>query len=109
MADHQNLIGPRLYSCFNCRNILSQHEHIVSKSFQSSNGRAFLFSHVINIVEGSKQDRHLNTGLHTVADVFCSDCGESVGWKYLKAFEDSQKYKEGKTILECFKIIKENW
>ena len=49
------------------------------------------------------------TGLHTVADVCCSECGELLGWKYLRAYEESQKYKEGKIILEKFKIAKENW
>ncbi|XP_031283431.1 protein yippee-like 5 [Pistacia vera] len=76
---------------------------------QATSGRAFLFSHAINIVEGLKENRHLITGLHTVADVFCSDCGETLGWKYERAYDESQKYKEGKVVLENFKIVKENW
>jgi len=75
---------------------------------QAHSGRAFLFSHAENIVAGPKEDRHLLTGLHTVADVFCSDCGESLGWKYIKAYEASQKYKEGKVVLEKFKIIQDD-
>ncbi|KAJ4728072.1 Protein yippee-like [Melia azedarach] len=103
------LTGPRMYSCYKCRNPVSRHDDIVSKGFQSSSGRAFLFSHAMNIVEGVKEDRHLLTGLHTVADVYCSDCGEMLGWKYERAYEESQKYKEGKIVLEKFKIVKENW
>ncbi|KAH7578080.1 hypothetical protein ACOSP7_000789 [Xanthoceras sorbifolium] len=106
MAD---LIGPRMYCCFKCRNPVSRHDDIISKAFQASNGRAFLFTHAMNIVEGPKQDRHLITGLHTVADVSCSDCGQVLGWKYERAYEESQKYKEGKIVLEKFKIVKENW
>ena len=49
------------------------------------------------------------TGLHTVADVFCCDCCQVLGWKYERAYEESQKYKEGKFILEKSKIVKENW
>lgn len=49
------------------------------------------------------------TGLHMVADVHCADCREVLGWKYEKAYEDSQKYKEGKVVLEKYKIVKENW
>ncbi len=41
-----------------------------------------------------------------MADVFCSDCQAYVGWKYEEAFEESQKYKEGKFILEKAKIVK---
>ncbi|KAK0592395.1 hypothetical protein LWI29_018393 [Acer saccharum] len=56
-----------------------------------------------------KEDRHLLTGLHTVADISCADCREVLGWKYERAYEASQKYKEGKFILEKSKIVKENW
>ncbi|KAJ9188177.1 hypothetical protein P3X46_003564 [Hevea brasiliensis] len=102
-------IQPRLYSCYRCRNLVSCHDDIISKSFQASNGRAFLFSHAMNIIVGHKEDRQMITGLHTVADVYCSDCGELLGWKYERAYEESQKYKEGKFVLEKFKIVKENW
>ncbi|KAH0686064.1 hypothetical protein KY285_016609 [Solanum tuberosum] len=44
------------------------------------------------------------TGMHTVADIFCVCCGSIVGWKYETAHEKSQKYKEGKSVLERFKI-----
>ncbi|CAJ2663076.1 hypothetical protein P8452_74100 [Trifolium repens] len=102
MAD---LMGSRAYCCFKCQNLVAFHDDIVSKDFQASNGRAFLFSHAMNIFLGPKEDRQLMTGLHTVADVYCSDCGEELGWKYIKAYEETQKYKEGKCVLEKFKIV----
>ncbi|CAL5323376.1 unnamed protein product [Camellia sinensis] len=105
----EELVGPRLYSCYNCRNHVSLHDDIISKAFQGRNGRAFLFSHAMNIVVGPKEDRNLMTGLHTVADIYCADCREVLGWKYERAYEASQKYKEGKFILEKSKIVKENW
>ena len=49
------------------------------------------------------------TGLHTVADIYCNDYREVLGWKYERAYQETQKYKEGKFILEKSKIIKENW
>ncbi|CAM8884115.1 unnamed protein product [Rhodiola kirilowii] len=103
------VVGPRLYSCCNCGNNVALHDDIISKSFQGKHGRAFLFSHAMNISTGPKEDRQLMTGLHTVADVFCSDCNETLGWKYERAYEESQKYKEGKIILEKSKIVKDNW
>uniref|UniRef100_A0A803L598 Yippee domain-containing protein n=1 Tax=Chenopodium quinoa TaxID=63459 RepID=A0A803L598_CHEQI len=149
------LIGPRVYSCSNCRNNVALHDDIISKAFQypainnffhgrtflclvpnnekrkemqredkrrlvsmrgkcgilveGKNSRAFLFSHAMNVDVGPKEDRHLMTGLHTVADVSCSDCSEVLGWKYERAYEESQKYKEGKYILEKSKIVKDNW
>lgn len=77
--------------------------------FQGRHGRAFLFSHAMNIGVGPKEDRQLTTGLHTVADIHCADCHQVLGWKYERAYEASQKYKEGKFILEKSKIVKENW
>ncbi|XP_028060084.1 protein yippee-like At4g27745 isoform X1 [Camellia sinensis] len=103
------VIGPRLYSCCNCRNHVALHDDVISKAFQGKNGRAFLFSHAMNIVVGPKEDRQLRTGLHTVADVYCSDCREVLGWKYVRAYEETQKYKEGKFVLEKSNIAKENW
>ncbi|XP_073139751.1 protein yippee-like At4g27745 [Henckelia pumila] len=100
-----NLIGPRFYSCYRCRNPVAFHDDIVSKGFQSRKGRAFLFSHAMNVLSGPKEDRQLMTGLHMVADVHCGDCGEALGWKYEKAYENSEKYKEGKFVLEKFKIV----
>ena len=63
----------------------------------------------MNIVLGVKEDRQLMTGLHTVADIQCGDCHELLGWKYERAYDSTQKYKEGKFILEKSKIVKENW
>ena len=40
------------------------------------------------------------TGLHSVCDIFCKRCKTLVGWTYEKAYEPSQKYKEGKFIIE---------
>ena len=45
-----------------------------------------------------------------MSDIYCSCCQQVLGWKYLQAFEESQKYKEGKFIIEKAKMVKEgNW
>jgi len=61
-------------------------------------------------------ERQMTTGLHIVRDIFCLKCKTQIGWKYVssipgassvrltigqdKAYNDQQKYKEGKFILE---------
>ena len=40
------------------------------------------------------------TGRHIVRDIFCRQCNVLVGWKYDKAYEATEKYKEGCYILE---------
>ncbi|XP_023802694.1 protein yippee-like 4 [Cyanistes caeruleus] len=78
------------------------------QSFQGSHGRAYLFNSVVNVGCGPAEQRLLLTGLHSVADIFCQSCKTTLGWKYEQAFESSQKYKEGKFIIEMSHMVKEN-
>ncbi|PRQ59422.1 protein yippee-like isoform X2 [Rosa rugosa] len=94
----------KIYSCKHCRTHLALCEDIVSKSFQSRHGKAYLFSKVVNVTCGETEERLMMTGMHTVADIFCVGCGSIVGWKYETAHEKGQKYKEGKSVLERVKI-----
>ncbi|XP_050831210.1 protein yippee-like 4 isoform X2 [Serinus canaria] len=98
----------RTYSCVHCRAHLARHEELISKSFQGSHGRAYLFNSVVNVGCGPAEQRLLLTGLHSVADIFCQSCNTTLGWKYEQAFESSQKYKEGKFIIEMSHMVKEN-
>ncbi|KZV38361.1 protein yippee-like-like [Dorcoceras hygrometricum] len=61
----------------------------------------------MNIVIGPKEERKLISGYFTVANIFCSKCNEEMGWIYIRAFEATQRYKEGKCILEKAKLMKE--
>mmetsp|Transcript_30085 Transcript_30085/g.89227 ORF Transcript_30085/g.89227 Transcript_30085/m.89227 type:complete len:112 (-) Transcript_30085:818-1153(-) len=100
---------PRVYCCSSCHAHLTHHDDIYSKNFQGRHGRAYLFNNVVNVALGSKEQRLLITGLHTVADILCTSCNEVLGWKYEHAFDPSQKYKEGKFIVEKAKIVKDKW
>ncbi|GIY93822.1 protein yippee-like 1 [Caerostris extrusa] len=111
----------RTYSCIHCRAHLANHDELISRytpfcscdcsfflSFQGSQGRAYLFNSVVNVGCGPAEERVLLTGLHAVADIYCECCKTTLGWKYEHAFESSQKYKEGKFIIELAHMIKEN-
>lgn len=94
------LDGPRIYTCGECRTHLTSHDEIISKSFHGRHGRAYLFDQCVNITIGPAEDRRLITGLHSVCDISCKRCKTLIGWTYAKAYEQSQKYKEGKYIIE---------
>lgn len=94
------LDGPQIYTCAQCRTHLTSHDEIISKSFHGRHGRAYLFDHCVNVRIGPAEDRLLITGLHSVNDIFCKRCKNMVGWTYSRAYESSQKYKEGKFIVE---------
>ncbi|PVH31364.1 hypothetical protein PAHAL_9G127000 [Panicum hallii] len=93
-----------VYSCKHCNTHLGLAGDIISKAFHCKNGKAYLFHKVVNVTPGVKEDRMMMTGMHTVCDIFCVGCGSIVGWKYEAAHEKSQRYKEGKYILERFKV-----
>jgi hypothetical protein len=59
------------------------------------------------VLTGPKsREEHFTTGRHVVVDIFCTCCNQLLGWKYVVAFEKSQKYKEGKFILDKGSICK---
>ena len=55
---------------------------------------------VVNLQHSDVQERVMLTGRHMVRDVSCKNCNSKVGWLYEFATEDSQRYKEGRVILE---------
>ena len=67
------------------------------------------YSFSINIKQGPLEDRPMRTGIHTVCDIYCVYCQAYLGWKYERAYEVSEKYKEGKFILERPCIKKLGW
>ncbi|KAK3252404.1 hypothetical protein CYMTET_38295 [Cymbomonas tetramitiformis] len=97
----------RVYSCRLCKSHLAQVDDLVSKSFHCRHGKAYLFNTVVNVSVGQREERIMTTGLHTVCDIFCTRCSRLVGWKYEQAVDKSQKYKEGKFILERAKMMNE--
>ncbi|KAI0390364.1 yippee [Xylariaceae sp. FL0594] len=100
LAYNTYLSSNRIYGCRNCKAHLANHEEIISKNFRGQHGKAYLFNIVVNIDEGDPGERSMTTGRHVVRDITCRQCKQTVGWKYDKAYENSEKYKEGKFILE---------
>lgn len=84
----------------NCKTHLADFDDIISRNFRGQHGKAFLFGTVVNIKQADAMERNMTTGRHIVRDIKCKQCDETVGWKYDKAYEASEKYKEGKFILE---------
>ncbi|KAG1347425.1 protein yippee-like [Cocos nucifera] len=95
----------RIYRCRFCHTHLALAQDVVSRSFHCRRGKAYLFNRVANISVGDKEERMMLSGMHTVADLFCCFCGQNVGWKYELAHDRSQKYKEGKFVLERGKLV----
>jgi hypothetical protein len=100
-------VSTKIYGCASCRSHVADADAIVSKAFQGRHGRAYLVDAVVNVSEGPREERLLITGLHTVADIACTGCAAVLGWKYVQAFEEAQRYKEGRFIIEKARVVKE--
>lgn len=108
--------------CSRCAADICLASQIISKGFNGQHGRAYLVSSepvasAISVSASSSPTvslpntilqkpvwRQLVTGGHTVSDMSCASCGSVLGWKYVAADEESQRYKVGKFILETKKI-----
>ncbi|KUI58540.1 hypothetical protein VP1G_05843 [Cytospora mali] len=62
-------------------------------------------ANLVNVKVGRPEPRALVTGAHVVADITCATCGAKIGWKYVDAREQAQKYKVGKFILETERVV----
>ncbi|TFB06044.1 Putative yippee-like protein [Trichoderma ghanense] len=107
--------------CSSCSTDIAFTSQIVSKGFTGRYGRAYLISPatptglswssavtaptLLNIRIGKDENRQLVTGWHVVADICCGICSRKLGWKYVDAKEESQKYKVGKFILETERVV----
>ncbi|KAK7187407.1 hypothetical protein DPSP01_002531 [Paraphaeosphaeria sporulosa] len=112
--------------CAKCLADLIPTSSIISKGFTGRHGRAYLVSppppstlHPTKAREGDMTagdlpnthvhkavPRQLVTGAHTVSDISCRVCGSVLGWKYVEAEEEAQRYKVGKYILETKRIVR---
>ncbi|QPH12842.1 hypothetical protein C2857_005153 [Epichloe festucae Fl1] len=104
--------APDTLRCSSCSTDVALAAQIISKGFTGRYGRAFLVAPpspsehtLLNIRIGRSENRHLVTGWHVVADICCLTCSRKLGWKYVDAKEQSQKYKVGKYILETERVM----
>ncbi|KAK8923954.1 putative yippee-like protein [Platanthera zijinensis] len=105
----ETLPGPKVFKCKLCKVDSASLDAIISKDFHGRYGRAYLFKTVVNISLGPNEDREFLTGRHTVNDIYCSSCQQILGWRYEKAYDEGQKYKEGMFILEKAMLMKAGW
>ncbi|CAF0938899.1 unnamed protein product [Rotaria sordida] len=96
----EHLGGQRIFSCAHCDTPLTNRNELVSTRFTGATGRAFLFSRIVNTKQSPVQERIMLTGRHFVRDISCKKCDAKLGWMYEFATEESQRYKEGRVILE---------
>ncbi|XP_035214269.1 protein yippee-like [Stegodyphus dumicola] len=96
----EHLGGYLIYVCDTCDAYLTNRSELLSTRFTSSTGAAYMFKNVVNTLHGNAEFREMVTGSHVVRDVFCKRCNVRIGWFYEMVSNESQYYKEGRTVLE---------
>lgn len=90
----------RIWACRKCNTPIVRHEDVLDPSFTSQSGPAMLAENTVNLVEGEITRRAMITGMHHVCAIHCLSCKHYLGWKYEFTHADSQRYKEGRFVLE---------
>lgn len=104
------LPSSQVYTCSGCDSHLTDEQAVISKSFRGRIGRAFLFDKAVNVTQGRIERRELLSGVHKVADVRCSICDNLLGWRFVEAKDEAQKYKEGRFLFEKIRLSQQgNW
>ncbi len=89
-----------IFKCSDCYSHFFTSSDIISDNFHGKNGTAYLVEKVVNVKRGPTEIRSMMTGEYTVCDTLCQQCSKYIGWEYLTADEISEKYKEGKHVIE---------
>ncbi|KAF8070465.1 hypothetical protein FPV67DRAFT_1779822 [Lyophyllum atratum] len=99
---------PRPLACKQCRTCITS-SHVLlppsyypsdSRLFKGFSGKASLFTETYNVKLSRPAVQLMATGAHTMQEITCSSCSSYLGWKILRAHENSEKWKEGNCLLE---------
>jgi len=101
-TDHLDDNGQKktIFKCPDCQSHYFTSSNIVSDNFHGKDGGAYLIDKVVNTKQGELEKRHMLTGTYTVCDTLCRICNKYIGWQYLTAEDQSEKYKEQKHVIE---------
>lgn len=113
------LPSSRVYICSSCSTHLAADEDVISRSFHGRIGRAYLFGTCMlglptviqcsdpdwtekatNVIKAEPESRTLLSGMHKISNLHCRVCNQLLGWEYIEAQPESQKYKEVRCQLK---------
>ena len=94
---------PRFHQRIHTSCEVAEEQSVVWEGFMgSAQNPAYLFKSAINVEPCSSRPREelLSTGGYVLVDVHCRGCSTVLGWQYIAAKSQDQKYKEGATLLQ---------
>ncbi|KAJ7462336.1 hypothetical protein B0H11DRAFT_2055262 [Mycena galericulata] len=103
---------PRPLSCKQCKTCITSYNALFppsaipsdSRSFRGFSGKASLFTETYNVKLAPATVQLMATGAHTLSEITCSNCTAYLGYKIVRAFEKSERWKESAFLLELAEL-----
>ncbi|KAJ7680347.1 hypothetical protein DFH06DRAFT_947823, partial [Mycena polygramma] len=103
---------PRPISCKQCKICITSYHAILptsalppdSRTFRGYSGKASLFTETYNVTLSNPKVQLMGTGAHLLAEITCSNCTVYLGYKIVRAFEKSERWKESHFLLELAEL-----
>ncbi|KAJ7072304.1 hypothetical protein C8F01DRAFT_1103343 [Mycena amicta] len=75
------------------------------RSFKGFSGKACLFTETYNVIQLTPKVQLMQTGAHLLAELNCNKCSQYLGYKIVRAFEKSERWKEDRFLLELAELL----
>ncbi|KAI0634667.1 hypothetical protein C8Q77DRAFT_1156077 [Trametes polyzona] len=91
---------PRSLVCAQCSTRIAHSSQIVSRAFRGHAGKAALFTTAKNVTLDPPSILLMDSGAYTIQEFICNSCETYLGWKFVRAHDGPERWKEGHYILE---------
>ncbi|KAJ7218042.1 hypothetical protein GGX14DRAFT_695986 [Mycena pura] len=103
---------PRPLSCKQCKTCITSYNALLPPSaipsdrrdFRGFSGKASLFTETYNVTLLGPKVQLMQTGAHMLAEIHCTNCDQYLGYKIVRAFEKSERWKEERFLLEMAEL-----
>ncbi|PIL28243.1 hypothetical protein GSI_09655 [Ganoderma sinense ZZ0214-1] len=91
---------PRAFACAQCHTRVAHTARIVSTAYRGHAGKAALFSTIRNVALDPPSILLMDSGAYTIQEFICKACSAYLGWKFVRAHDGPERWKEGCFVLE---------
>ncbi|KAI0765484.1 hypothetical protein C8Q74DRAFT_1161828, partial [Fomes fomentarius] len=90
----------RVFLCAQCSTRIAHTSRVVSTAYRGHAGKAALFTETRNVALDPPSILLMDSGAYTIQEFICTSCEAYLGWKFARAHDGSERWKEGHYILE---------
>ncbi|KAI0699149.1 hypothetical protein C8T65DRAFT_659973 [Cerioporus squamosus] len=91
---------PRILACSECHTRIAHTSSLVSTAFRGHSGKAAMFTETRNIALDPPSILLMDSGTYTIQEFICKTCEAYLGWRFVRAHDVPERWKEGHFILE---------